>query len=223
MNSFKHFFVLLFFIYSGSAFAETWYVSDMQYVPLRSGPGNDYRIIHKGLPSGTAMTIIEIDRDTGYSKIKTLKGTEGWIRSQYLVDEPTAKIQLDELKMKIERSSQSNAENQATIDELSRTVENLETEKSAIEASLAKTAAELTELKKISGSTVEINQKNKILLQKNHLLENELDVLKAENQRLEQSSDRKMFLQGGGMVLVALLLGVWLSGIKRRKSYSSGW
>ena len=33
------------------------YISDKQYVPLRSGAGNEYRITHRGLPSGTRLTV----------------------------------------------------------------------------------------------------------------------------------------------------------------------
>ena len=32
------------------------YVSDKQYIPLRSGAGSDYRIVHRGIPSGTLVT-----------------------------------------------------------------------------------------------------------------------------------------------------------------------
>ena len=36
---------------------ETRYISDMVLVPVRSGPGSDYRIINRGLPSGTVLIV----------------------------------------------------------------------------------------------------------------------------------------------------------------------
>ncbi len=36
---------------------ETQYVSDMVLVPVRSGAGADYRIVNRGLPSGTALLV----------------------------------------------------------------------------------------------------------------------------------------------------------------------
>ncbi|MBT5135581.1 MAG: hypothetical protein HOM33_08830, partial [Halieaceae bacterium] len=32
--------------------SETRYVTDLIFTPVRTGPGGDYRIINKGLPSG---------------------------------------------------------------------------------------------------------------------------------------------------------------------------
>ena len=40
---------------SGQLFAETRYISDKVYVPLRVGDGSKYRIVHRGLPSGTKL------------------------------------------------------------------------------------------------------------------------------------------------------------------------
>ena len=60
---------------------ETVYVSDEQRVPLRSGPSSEYRITHRGIPSGTAMVVNERSDDGTYSRITTVRGTEGWIRS----------------------------------------------------------------------------------------------------------------------------------------------
>lgn len=223
MKNTKPFIFLLLLLLTQNASAELWYISDMQYIPLRSGPGNEYRIIHKGLPSGTAMSILETDKPSGYSKIRTVRGTEGWIRTQYLINQPTARSELEMVQARLEKTTTASSENANRLEEALAELETLSAEKSRLEKQLGETSGSLAELKKVSANTVEINEKNRVLLQKNHLLENELDVLKAENQRLQDSSDRKMFIQGGALTLIAILLGAWLSGIKRRRSYSSGW
>ena len=66
------------------------YVSDNLTVPLRSGPSNGHRILHRGLPSGTRLTVLGEDADAGFINIRTDRGTEGWIPTQYLVAEPIA-------------------------------------------------------------------------------------------------------------------------------------
>ena len=74
--------------------AESAYISDELTVPLRSGPSNAHRILHRGLPSGTQLEIIGRDDDAGFTQVRTSRGTEGWIRSQYLVSQPIAKMRL---------------------------------------------------------------------------------------------------------------------------------
>ena len=77
-----------------TATAETAYISDNLTVPLRSGPSNANRILHRGLPSGTRLEILARDSDSGFVQIRTDRGTEGWLPAQYLVDEPIARDRL---------------------------------------------------------------------------------------------------------------------------------
>ena len=63
------------------------YVSDKQYIPLRSGPGGEYRITHKGIPSGTRLTIARTSSDGVWTEITTDRGTSGWIQKK---SDPTA-------------------------------------------------------------------------------------------------------------------------------------
>ena len=70
------------------------YVSDTQYIPLRSGPGNEFRITHRGIPSGTRLTVARASEDGLFTEITTAKGTTGWIRTQYLMSELPAQVKL---------------------------------------------------------------------------------------------------------------------------------
>ena len=45
--------------------AATMYISDQFTVPLRRGPSNSHRILHAGLPSGTALEVLGEDRRRG--------------------------------------------------------------------------------------------------------------------------------------------------------------
>ena len=85
------------------ALADTRYISDLLYVPLRSGPSGEHRIIHWGLPSGMALEVLEEDEATKFTRVRTEGGTEGWIPSQYLVDEPVAADRLAQAESEIER------------------------------------------------------------------------------------------------------------------------
>ena len=53
------FLLLMLGLLANSVMAEIRYISDVLYVPLRSGQGDDYRILHRGLPSSTEVIVIE--------------------------------------------------------------------------------------------------------------------------------------------------------------------
>ena len=72
---------------SPQATQETWYVTDLIYLPVRSGAGDDYRILNKGLPSGTAVSFFGLSEDRVWAEVMTKGGTRGWSRARYLLKE----------------------------------------------------------------------------------------------------------------------------------------
>ena len=85
------------------------YVSDKQFVPLRSGAGNDYRIIHRGIPSGTRLTVARTSDDKVWAEITTDRGTTGWIRTQYLMQDVPAQTKVDAAIARAEKANQKSA------------------------------------------------------------------------------------------------------------------
>ena len=72
--------------------AEVRYVTDLIYTPIRTGPGGDYRIVNKGLPSGTEITYFGTSDDGIWAEVETRGGTRGYVRAQYLqIEIPRAK------------------------------------------------------------------------------------------------------------------------------------
>jgi len=63
---------------------ELRYITDIHYVPMRSGAGNEYRIITTRLKSGNKLVLLEGKNGDDWLKVRTEGGTEGWIRSQYI-------------------------------------------------------------------------------------------------------------------------------------------
>ena len=91
-------------LFAGIAGAQdVQYISDKQFIPVRSGPGNQYRIVNRGLPSGTRLTVKQVSDDGVYSEITTDRGTTGWVRSQYLMAEQPAALQLGAAQRTAER------------------------------------------------------------------------------------------------------------------------
>jgi len=86
-------FIISVFLIS-SAVAETAYVSDELSINLRRGEGNSFKI-RRALKSGEALEIISRNRESGYSKVVTKGGTEGYVLTRLLMDQPSARDRLE--------------------------------------------------------------------------------------------------------------------------------
>ena len=78
---------------AGSAMAESVWVSDQFEIMLRTGPSTS-NAIQRMLGSGTELESLETDAESGYSRVTTSGGTEGWVLTRYLMGEPPAREQL---------------------------------------------------------------------------------------------------------------------------------
>ena len=61
---------------------EQRYITDEILVPVRSGAGGEYRIVNKGLSSGTPITQFSLSEDGIWAEVETRGGTRGWLRAQ---------------------------------------------------------------------------------------------------------------------------------------------
>ncbi len=197
--------------------AETRYISDVLYVPLRSGPSGEHRIIHYGLPSGTAFEVLGEDESAKFTQVRTENGSEGWVPTQYLVNEPIASARLAQAEAEIERlesllvgdTSTLAAELEDARNEAARNAESAET--------VRELEAELAEIRRVSASAVATQQENLKLSEANAELRRERDDLIAQTEQLQGDVELRWMLVGGGMVLGGLLIGVWVGSRSRRR------
>lgn len=201
-----------------AAIGDTNYISDVLNVPLRSGPSTSHRILHRGLPSGTQLTILAIDEEAGFTQIRTAGGLEGWVTSQYLVQEPIARVKLaasekrlQNLKVKFDKEREALANLQA---EHTKTQANNRTLNSQVQT-LTK---ELAELKRVSADPIHEHTLNVELTQQNQRLVAQVDELSDQNRRLEENVQREWLVYGGGLVLLGLLLGVVIKSRPPKRS-----
>ncbi len=203
------------------AYAETVYVTDSLTAPMRTGKTNRYRIL-LNIKSGTPLSLIEHDKAAGYSKVRTQKGTEGWMLTRYLVNQPTARYRLEKLEKDLLDWKQ---EKQAVIlmsEELEKTNSALETDNLTLKKLNEKLKEEVSYIKKISGSAMNINQRNQQLTEENQQLQNETDLLSAENKRLKEDAKHDFYLMGAGTVVLGLVLGLIIPNFKPKRK-DAGW
>lgn len=134
-------------LYAIDAVAATGWVSDVFYVPLRSGPSDSNRIIHRGLPSGTVLEILEDDTERGFSHVRTPAGVDGWMNSQYVIREPIAAVRLEVANKRIKALEAQAAQRGETLSELRESTSEASSENDALSTQVAQLDGELSELK----------------------------------------------------------------------------
>jgi SH3 domain protein len=199
--------------------ADRW-VSDVLYVPLRSGKGNQFRIVNRGLKTGTPLTLIEEDIEGGWVFVETDKGEQGWVRSQYVINEPTASIHLNNANSKIANLDRQRKQLQNQVEELKNENRQLNKELDNITNKSSKLDKELSTIKQVSSSAIDLHERHQDLMHQHQLIQTELDVLKAENSRLKADSRNTFFIYGALAVGLGVLITLIVPNLRRRKRYS---
>ncbi|MEM7080903.1 MAG: TIGR04211 family SH3 domain-containing protein [Pseudomonadota bacterium] len=173
-----------------------------------------------GLPSGTALEILGEDEAAGYSQIRTSRGTEGWVRSQYLVTQPIAKLRLANAEAQLARARAELRSAQEKIRALSGDVSSQTSANAASRNRITQLESELTELKRVSGSAIELNSANLQLTETNTRLRDELDDVAEARARLESNERNQAILYGVGAILIGLLAGVLIKSRPQRSAWN---
>lgn len=199
------------------------YISDKQYIPLRSGAGNEYRITHRGLPSGTRLTVSSESADGVWAQVTTDSGLSGWMRSQYLMKGAPAQIRLDAA---LAKAGQAGEQSASLKDEL----EVVQAERDALLEQLGNTEADLVtineefaQLKQISGNAVKLDEDNRRLVVQQEELRSEVEMLQAENQRLVDKVESEDFLNGALAVLLGVIITLVVPRLWPKRRKSSSW
>jgi SH3 domain protein len=193
--------------------AKTVYIDDTLYAPIRSGQGTQYRILHNGVRSGTPVELLERS-DSGYSRVRTPDGIEGWIVTRYLSEQPVARDRLEAMKKELERARTGRSELLDTLKATENERDELARTKKVLEERVETLSSELEELRSISANAVSLKNRNEELLEANQKLRNDMELLLAEKERLEAKSDSDFMLLGAGLVLLGIILALLVPALK---------
>lgn len=210
---------VFFYLFAVSVQAETVYISDEYRVPLRKSPCPRCAILHRGIKSGSELTLIETN-DEGWSHVTTRGGMDGWMPSHYLQKTPTARDLLANIKSKYESLQNTHKTQEEELTTLKSEFAKLQADLENTQSSKEQVSGELKEIKKISSNAISLNQQNQELLERNGILQSEIDILKAANERLTNSERNTWFLYGAFAVVMGSLLTILIPRLKRRKRFS---
>ena len=202
---------------------DTQYISDMMLVPVRSGAGSEFRIVNRGLPSGTALLVYGQSDDGEWTEVETRGGTRGWIPTQHLEKEPPAGLLINDMRLELEQVrgerdrlvSQLN-QSFSEVDDADETIVSLTTQ-------LESTEAELTEVKRVSAAALDLDLMNQQLVAELESERSDADLLRLENVRLRERIVNNQIMDGALAVLLGFILAVVAPRLWPKKKRQDGW
>ena len=207
----------LLLVSSAAAGAQTQYVSDQLEITLRSGPGNQYRILRM-LESGTAVQVIERD-DQGWSRIRTA-GTEGWVLSRYLMNRPAARDQLASANTQVERLRE---ETQKLRAELEATKAQLKDAQATV-AELRRDNQALEQKVERAGRGLQLADTNQTLREQVATQQQQVQALEEQASELADRSRQDWFVVGAGVLIAGIIIGLIIPRIRwRRRERWDSW
>lgn len=206
-----------------AAAQEQRYITDEILVPIRSGAGGEYRILNKGLPSGTALTFFGLSDDGVWADVETRGGTRGWLRAQYVqIDPPTQQL-LEDLQQQYDDLQSDRDKLRGMLNDSQSMSYDNEEELIALRQTLAEREAELTEIKRISGSALDLDARNRNLSEQLETERSEAELLKLENVRLQERTDNNQMIDGAVAVLLGVLVAFIAPRLVPKRRRNDGW
>jgi SH3 domain protein len=204
----------------------TNYVGDNVFIVLHRGPGTEYRWVAK-LNPGTELQAGRRSDDGDWTEVTTTRGTSGWVRSEFLTTEAPAQVKLPAAVARSEQLSARNAELSTELKSVQQERLDLLNQLNSTEGNLGSISDELNQLKQISGKAVQLDQDNRRLVEESENLRSEVEMLEAENQRLQDKLRSEDFINGALAVLLGVVITLVVPRLwpKRRKnsSWGSSW
>lgn len=216
----RSFFISFFLILSlsFSAQAKTQYVSDHLVITVRTGQGKQFQII-KTLESGAHVKVLETT-DTGYTRIETTDGIEGWVRTQYLAENPVAAEKLVKAEARLLKTRTALKKIKESYATLSKDHKSVTQTQAALSSDKKQLDAELARLNEVAKKPIILDKQNRLLQQKNVTLEKDLQRLNQENHSLNDRSQREWFIAGALVLFGGIVLGLLIPKLRGRKRSS---
>jgi len=195
---------------SGMAMAQTTaYVTDALEITLRSGQGNDYRILSL-LESGEQLEVLQ--RGETWTRVRA-GNDEGWVRSVYLDAEPGAAARLEQAVSQRDALRDENRDLSEQVAALESQVENLSSENER----LREDNQRMTERLQEADEGLQLADENQALRKEVLDLERQVNDLSREANRAADQESRDWFIAGAGVIVFGMLLGILVTRIRWRR------
>ena len=205
---------------AGLAHAETRYITDQLEATLRTGESVTHRITRM-LQSGTPLEVLGTNSKTGYSRVRTQDGKEGFILTRQLMEEAPPRERVIELEAKLQELQQAPDQLTAKLAALQDEYATLERAHAKLDSTKRDLEAELIAVKRAAADPLAIAEERNALRKQVSDLARQVEELKAENAEIGNDQAQRWFMIGGGVAFGGLLLGLILPHLRLRRQRSS--
>ncbi|WP_038054031.1 TIGR04211 family SH3 domain-containing protein [Thioalkalivibrio sp. ALJ1] len=209
---------LLVLAWSGASAQQTRYVSEELEVGVRGGPSNQNRII-SSVRAGQPLTVMEQSGD-GWSRVRLPSGTEAWILTRYLQDEPHSRERLEEVEAELAEIRSGSDDQEGRIAELLDQRNALTSERDELQGQIGDMETELDELREIAARPQEIQRENRRLEEDLIEARDSADEYRRQVEVMQADSQRRWFMTGALVTVGSVILGIILTRIPARRRRS---
>ncbi|ODN68055.1 MULTISPECIES: TIGR04211 family SH3 domain-containing protein [Methylophaga] len=203
-----------------SAAQTTRYVSDELEITMRNGQGLEFGI-RKMLKSGTELTVLEND-PSGYSKVRTSDGVEGWVLSRYLNNNPSAREQLAAKEQRIANLELEVTSYKEELAQLSSQTSEADDQNMSLKETAQRLSKELDDLRRTASNAVALENENRQLKERLQQIDHEIQSIVIENNTLKDNDAKNWFLIGAAVLFGGMLIGLVMPSLRMRKKSSWG-
>lgn len=212
--------ILLMILCTAPAWAKTAYVTDQVEITLRTGASTSHRIVRM-VPTGEKLTVLSTDEKSGYTKVRTPNGVEGYVLTRQLVDSPVARDRLAAAEAEVKSLKAAPGELSSRLAKLTEQHAALQQAHQQLQQAKSQVDQEFAALKRTANNAVRIaNERNELRKQVAGLTR-EIEDVKQQNRELENKTAQNWFLIGAGVVVGGIVLGLILPHLRVRRRKSS--
>lgn len=205
---------------STAVLARTAFVTDELKITLRTGESATHRILRM-LPTGTRLTVLEDNAETGYSRVRTASGVEGYVLTRQLLEEPVARDRLAAAEAEVQALKAAPGELSSRLATLRDEHDALQAQHAALQKAKTQVDQEFAALQRTASNSVRIANERNELRKQVASLTREIEDVKQLNRELENKTAQNWFLIGAGVVVGGIILGLILPHLRVRRRKSS--
>ena len=193
--------------------ADSKYVSEDFEITMRTGPGNDRKILAL-VPSGREVQVISSGEE--WSEVQLPSGKQGWVLTRYLTDKLPTAIALERLQARHAKVLAQNEALQKQVAELSGKEKELSTELADTQKDLGQLNKAHENLKSESANVLQLKNNYDKALKELKTARSKADTAESEFNRLSNNQITTGMLYGGGLLILGFIVGFIMKKPKRR-------
>jgi len=192
-----------------TAVAQTRYVTDELRISVRTGQGNEFRIIEV-IDSGTSVETLATEGE--WAQVRTPEGNTGWVRAQYLDEEPVAEDRLQAARSELDQARERIRALEEELAGARRDASAAQTRIGELEQRIAELESRLADAEEGLG----LHDENRRLREQMVQLEDRVSEARAQARLAQQRGRKEWFLIGAGVLLGGILFGIVVTRIPWR-------